>query len=171
MIYIKPLTVQLSSQPRKRSVMNTGWSGILYFCYRNTKILVRTFKIFCMKSTDSTYLKPIGLLNVLKSTLSLGCPCVLFYLILSRNKIIMETAMLKNKHMLKGDNYPDHLILVFLSFWFIQTQCTFCYNRQIELCTTLWDILDMMWSAQLKSLHTEDSLYQEANFILIYIYR
>lgn len=59
-----------------------------------------------MKSTDSTYLKPIGLLNVLKSTLSLGCPCVLFYLILSRNKTIMETAMLKNKHMLKGDNYP-----------------------------------------------------------------
>lgn len=54
-----------------------------------------------MKTIVSPYLKPTGLLNILKSTLTLGCPCVLFYIILSRNKTIMQTAMLKNKHMLK----------------------------------------------------------------------
>lgn len=170
MIHIKPLTVQLSSQQRKRSVMNTGWSGILHFCYKTTKILVWTFKFFCMKTIDSTYPKPTGLLNVLKSTLILGCPCVLFYIILCRNKTIMQTAMLQNKHMLKGDDYPAHLTLVYLSFWFIQTQCTFCYNRLFELCTTIIFCMGYfrcdLHSWSLCTL--QGWLYQEASSTLIF---
>lgn len=52
------------------------------------------------------------LFYVLKRT-SLRCPWKLFYLILFRSKTITQTTMLKEPHVLKGDDYAAHLSLVY----------------------------------------------------------
>lgn len=57
--HIKPLTVQFSSQRKKTGAMNTGWSGCLYFFYKNTKFWCEHLEVY-MKTIDSIDVKSTG---------------------------------------------------------------------------------------------------------------
>lgn len=153
--------------------MNTGWSGILYFCYKNTKILVWTFKIFLYGNYWFYISETYWFIKCSEKHIKSGMPfgCIVLCNPLQEQNHNANCNAEKQTHV-KG-RWLSCSFEFGLSEFFDLSKLSVVFAiidklNSVQQLISLWDILDMMWSAQLEPLHTGDWLYQEANSTLIF---